>query len=340
MSNKSSGDLQPVQKSQSLQYVGTVPGILVHAGPGVVEHVLEFFIARIENEHTRNAYGRALRQFFGWLEERFGINEGLELIRPLHIAAYRDYLTVDLGRAKSTVKQHLAAVRELFHWLVEKQHLPTNPGISVKGPKLVMLRGKTPILDDEEMMDLLKSMDVSNVVRLRDRAIIATMTYTFGRVSAAAVHLNLGDYFPQGKRWYLRLDEKNGKLGLQPVHHKLEEYLDTYLKAAGIADNLKTEPLFRSARGRSGTLTDRRMHRSDVWKMVQRRVKDAGIITPVCCHSFRAMGITNYLKNGGKREVAQEMAMHNSSQTTRLYDRRDDLVNLEEIERVRFERQG
>jgi integrase len=61
-----------------------------------------------------------------------------------------------------------------------------------------------------------------------------------------------------------------------------------------------------------------------------------GILTKVCPHSFRATGITTYLQNGGKLEVAQHMAGHESSRTTGLYDRRSDDVALDEIERIVF----
>ena len=68
--------------------------------------------------------------------------------------------------------------------------------------------------------------------------------------------------------------------------------------------------------------------------MIRRRAFAAGIKTRIGNHSFRATGITEYLKNGGKLEIAQQMANHESSRTTGLYDRRDDQVSLDEIERI------
>ena len=70
-----------------------------------------------------------------------------------------------------------------------------------------MSKGVTPVLSSEEATALLTGMDVSTVVGLRDRAIIAVMTYTFARVGAV-VALNVEDYFAQKKRWWLRLHEK------------------------------------------------------------------------------------------------------------------------------------
>ena len=65
-----------------------------------------------------------------------------------------------------------------------------------------------------------------------------------------------------------------------------------------------------------------------------RRAADAGIQTKISCHTFRATGITEYLRNGGKLEVAQQMANHESARTTGLYDRRNDQVSLDEVERI------
>ena len=141
------------------------------------------------------------------------------------------------------------------------------------------------------------------------------------------------DYYPQKKRWWLRLREKNGKVNEMPCHHKLETYLDAYIEAAGIAEDRKG-PLFRAAIGRTGKLGEGAMSRVDVWYMVRRRAADAGIETAIGCHTFRATGITDYLTNGGRIEVAQRMAGHSNAKTTGLYDRRNDDISVGEVERI------
>ena len=118
-----------------------------------------------------------------------------------------------------------------------------------------------------------------------------------------------------------------------PCHHKLEEYLDAYIKAAVIANDRK-EPLFRSAIGKTAQLPDRPMLRGDVWSMVRRRASGAGIKTAIGCHTVRATGITDYLTNGGRIEVAQRMAGHSNAKTTGLYDRRNDDISVGEVERI------
>jgi len=91
------------------------------------------------------------------------------------------------------------------------------------------------------------------------------MTYSFARISAA-VGMRVEDYYANGKRWWVRLYEKGGKRHEMPAHHKLEQYLDEHLLAAGICDDDKT-PLFRSTTGRTGVLTERSMHRIDAYQM-------------------------------------------------------------------------
>jgi hypothetical protein len=124
--------------------------------------------------------------------------------------------------------------------------------------------------------------------------------------------MRVEDFFVQGRRGWVRLHEKGGKLHEMPTHHNLDKYLEAYITAAAIGDERK-EPLFRTTRARTGELTDHAMLQSDVWRMIRRRAEAAGIKTEIGCHTFRATGITAYLKNGGKLEIAQQMANHESA---------------------------
>jgi integrase/recombinase XerD len=158
------------------------------------------------------------------------------------------------------------------------------------------------------------------------------MVFSFARISAV-VGMKVEDYYPNGKRWWLRLHEKGGKFHEVPAHHNTEAYLDAYLEAAGIGDAAKT-PLFRSVRGRSQQLTESPLRRNNALDMVKRRAVAAGLPRRVCNHTFRATGITAYLENGGTIEKAQQIAAHESPKTTKLYDRTSDRITLDEIERI------
>jgi integrase len=120
------------------------------------------------------------------------------------------------------------------------------------------------------------------------------MTYAFARIGAV-VSMRVEDYFANGKRWWVRLHEKGGKRHEMPAHHKLEAFLDEYIRTAGIAGEERS-PLFRSGVRRTGTLAATAMHRVDAWRMIQRRAAELGTKVKIGCHTFRATGITTYLE--------------------------------------------
>lgn len=305
-----------------------VPVIIADAGEHATRRFLEFFAATIRNRNTRTAYIHAVGRFFAWCD-RHQLGQ-LADIEPLHVAAYIEALGKDFE--KPTVKQHLAAIRMLFDWLVTGGILAVNPAHAVRGPKHVVKRGKTPVLTADQARALLGSVDTSTLVGLRDRALIGVMTYSFARIGAV-VAMRVEDYFANGKRWWVRLHEKGGKRHEMPAHHKLEAFLDEYIKAAGLGDEARS-PLFRSVAGRTGQLTAAAMNRVDAYRMVQRRAAALGLKVRIGCHTFRATGITAYLEAGGSLENAQLMAAHESPRTTKLYDRTGDEITLDEVERI------
>jgi integrase/recombinase XerD len=202
-----------------------------------------------------------------------------------------------------SVKQHLAAIRMLFDWLVTGHVIETNSGHAFRGPRYTVKKGKTPVLTVEEAHALLESIPITkkpandtkaatqpDLLGLRDRALIAMMVYSFARIGAV-IQMKVGDYFVQGRRRWVRLHEKGGKEHDVPCHHRLDQFLHDYIEAADIE-------------------------------------------TRIGNHTFRATGITTYLKNSGKLEVAQQIANHESPRTTKLYDRRQDEISLDEIERI------
>ena len=304
-----------------------VPAVVADCGDRAAERFFTFFTDTIRNKNTRAAYHRNAMRFFAWAQAR-GL--ALAAIKSYHVSAYVE----ELGASHSapSVKQHLATLRMLFDWLILGHVLEINPAAAVRGPAHVVKKGKTPVLNAEAARQLLDGIGDGDLIRLRDRALIGVCLYSFARIEAA-LGMDVADYYPNGKRWWFRLREKGGKPHDMPAHHTAEAYLDAYLQAAGIAD-ARREPLFRSAAGKSKLLTAHRMTRHAALKMIQRRALEAGVNTPVCCHSFRATGITNYLTNGGTLEKAQRMACHESAKTTKLYDRREDELTLDEVERI------
>lgn len=308
--------------------LGALPEIVRRAGPKASERVLEFFTAEIRNPNTRAAYDKATSRFFTWCQ---GHKLELVTITPFAVATYIEKMQGAFST--STVKQHLAAIRRLFEFLVVGQIVPSNPASSVRGPKQHIKKGQTPGLKPDEARHLLESINVADLSGLRDRALLAVMIYCFARVSAV-VNMDVADVFGQGRRRWVRLHEKGGKRHELPLHHKADEYLNAYLEATGIAD-ARRSPLWRTMTRRRA-LSGRRMSRVDVFRMIKRRVRAIGLDDATNCHTFRATGITAYLLNGGSLERAQAIAAHESPRTTRLYDRTVDEITSEDIDRIKI----
>ncbi len=302
--------------------------IVVDTGEVASLRFLEFFTATIRNPHTRRAYARAVSDFLTWCME-IGVPT-LTTIQPLHVATWIERITQE--RSAPTAKQQLAAVRHLFDWLVIGQVVPVNPAASVRGPSHQVRRGKTPVLAPEEARALLEAIDVSTPAGLRDRALIGLMVYSFARIGAA-LGMKVEDVYVQQRRLWVRLHEKGGKRHEMPCHHNLDAWLHAYLDGCSLAEDPKG-PLFRTIGRGTGKLTRTPLPQANAFAMVRRRAAAAGIATPIGNHSFRATGITAYLKNGGTLEKAAAMANHASTRTTQLYDRRSDEVTLDEVERV------
>lgn len=311
-----------------LPFSEILPAPLIDAGQKAQVSFLEFFTANIQNANTRRAYYKASCEFLTWCYERGVVS--IPMIQPVHVAAWIE----DLGKTLSvpTVKQRLAAIRHLFDWFVVQQVVPVNPTASVRGPKHVVKRGKTPVLEPQETRHLIERIDTTKIVGLRDRALIGLMVYSFARIGAA-LSLKVEDIYTQNRRLWVRLHEKGGKQHEMPCHHNLEAWLDEYLDTANLWDDRKGY-VFRTIDRDIKNLSDRPLPQANAYAMIRRRAKQAGIKTPVGNHTFRATGITAYLKNEGSLEKAAQMANHASTRTTQLYNRRSDEVSLDEVERI------
>ena len=304
------------------------PALVAVSHPRASYRFLEFFTANIRNPHTRRAYARAATEFFNWLETK-GVTQ-LAAIESVHVATYVEQLS--RVRSVPTAKLRLAALRHLFDWMVIGQIMPTNPAAAVRGPAHSVKRGKTPVLDPSEARSLLDSIDVTKPVGLRDRALIGLMVYSFARIGAALA-MKVEDVYVQNRRLWVRLHEKGGKRHEMPCHHNLETYLHAYIDGCMLAGDPKG-PLFRTIGRGTDQLTTTPLPQANAHAMIRRRAAAADIETKIGNHTFRATGITAYLKNGGTLEKAAAMANHASTRTTQLYDRRRDEMSLDDVERV------
>jgi site-specific recombinase XerD len=311
-----------------LVVIDRAPALIAAVGESASYRFFEFFTANIRNPNTRRAYARAAVEFFDWLEAR-GVMQ-ITAVESVHVAAYIEQL--QKARSAPTAKLRLAALRHLFDWLVIGQIMPVNPASAVRGPRHIVRRGKTPVLDPQEARQLIDAIDITTIIGLRDRALIGLMVYSFARIGAA-IGMRVEDVYSQNRRLWLRLHEKGGKQHAMPCHHNLEVYLHEYIDGAGLAQEPKALQ-FQTYSRATGQLTGNPLPQANAYAMIQRRAKSGGITTHVGNHTFRATGVTAYLKNGGTLERAAQMANHASTRTTQLYDRRAEEVTLDEVERI------
>ena len=289
----------------------------------------EFFTAHIRNPNTRLAYLAAVRRFATWCERR-GV--ALDQVEPMVVAAYIEQLSGALVRS-----QRQAAPRRAADALRLARRRP-GPALQSREHRCVARsmssRPARPRCSPPQRPARSSTASTSRRSSgLRDRALLGVLVYSFARVSAA-VSLRVADYYTQGPRSFFRLHEKGGRYNVVPAHHTAQAYVGAYLAAAGIGAD-RRGPLFRPCPpGRNDALLDQPMTRLTALKMIKRRAHQTGLPREICAHSFRGTGITEYLRNGRDLEVAARIAGHESTRTTQLYNRLQEEISLDEIERI------
>lgn len=327
MSNEKPDQSLPALHNRPLPKAATaVPDIVTRAKPAACFAWEEFFEAEIANEHTREAYRRAINRFLAWCDAC-----GLELhtISPAHVGRYVQELPGEIA----TKKQQLAAIRKFFDLCVVRHAIILNPALSVRGEKYQVLEGKTPEITKAQARRLIASIDTRTVVGRRDRAVIATLVYTAARVGAVA-KLKLKHVRQTGNAWSFRFAEKGGKSREIPIRTDLEDEILAYLAAANLSEGPKDAPLFRSALRRTGKLTERPMTAIDICRMIKRRLRGAKLPGHLSPHSFRVATLTDLLESGVELADVQHFAGHADPRTTRLYDRRSRKVVRNLVERI------
>jgi site-specific recombinase XerD len=308
--------IQQAEVTSDLRAPNVVPAIIADLGEDAGWRYVGFFTANIRNPHTRRAYARACSRFFGWCEQR-GLT--LTAIRPRDVATYIERLRNEASAP--SVKQQLAAVRMMFDWLIVGQIVPANPASAVRGPKHFVKTGTTPVLEAEEWRKLLDSIPTVTLRDLRDRALIATLTYSFARVTAA-LRMKVEDLRPRTAAWSIRLHERGGKHHTMPCHHALAEALHAYINAASIAEDRKGW-LFPTSSGHNGdALSDQAMDQSAAWRMIRRRATAAGIRDH--CLPFEWWRARARPGNGRSREPAHDQALRSHARTADTGRGRED----------------
>lgn len=321
-------DLTPITSVPSSSKLSLVPpNFMLRGGTALVSCYAGFFSQTL-NKNTNQAYANGLKLFCDFLTDR-GHDDILD-IEPKHITDFVSQMN-DEDYGVATMRLYLSAVRMFLDRCVVDGIISVNPAKAVKLPRQSARTGKTPVIIPEQVRQILDSIPCITQADYRDRALIGLMMFSFFRVSAA-LSLTLKDYELRGAQRWIIGEEKGSKRHEMPVHPSLEALLDDYIAFVGMTE-LST-PLFQSANARGGKLTGKPFDRTSAWRMVRRRAKAAQVYKDIGNHSFRATGITTYLNAGGSLEDARIMANHSDATTTKLYDRTDDSVKIQEVNRI------
>ena len=194
-----------------------VPTLVAAAGPAAQFAYEEFIYGKLRNPSTRKNYRHCVHRFLQFCETR---QRTLAMVTPRDIGEFLDQLPF----APATKKLYLAALRHFFDTLVSRHAVLLNPAASVRGERLQVVEGKTPEIGVAAARKLLRSIDTSGIVGLRDRAIIGILIYTAVRVGAIA-SLRAGDFYDVGTQFCLRFSEKGGKSREIPCRHDLQLFL-------------------------------------------------------------------------------------------------------------------
>lgn len=299
-----------------------LPALVTAAGAGAIFAAEEFFFGKLRNPHTRRAYQTAVGQFLAWCSR-----QGVELkrISPMMVGLYFDRHP----GSPATKQQHRAALRHFFDQMVVRHVCLLNPVSTVRLERFEVTEGRTPEISVLEVRRLLAAIDLSTVAGLRDRALIAFLVYTAARVGAVA-KLKLGDLYEVAGSGVAHFLEKNGKSREIPLRGDLSGWVQSYRQAAELSG--ENTPLFQTMQG--GEVTGRAMDRVDACRIVKRRMRLAGLPERLSAHSFRVATITNLLNQGVALEDVQRLAGHADPRTTRLYDRRPQVITRQIVDRI------
>lgn len=300
----------------------------VLSDPGVREATRHFLTTKLANSHTRDNYVRTTIDFLRWsYDHRCPVHQ----VTTEVLGHYRDHL---IGVYDTpTVHNKLSGLSRYFKHLVAERVITQNRVAGVERPKLDRCEGTTPLIPSDVARKLRDSIELRTAVDYRDRAIIGCLTYTAARVGAIAA-VRVDQVGADGNQRALTIIEKRGKRRVIPLRHDLELWVSEYMAIARLGSAGGDAPLFRTAVGRTGRLTERGTTRSDIHRMLKRRLRRAGLPSVFSSHSFRAMVTTDLLEQGVPIEDVAFLLGHADVRTTSLYDRRSRRVTRNLVERI------
>lgn len=282
--------------------------------------LIALFLLRFDRPNTRRAYARDLESFFG--TPVVTLEMAREVTFP-HVNTFIETMEAD-GKAASTMRRRVTALRGFFAWLVALGFLPLNPADRQLVRRISSARTQdrvVTVLTKAQTRQLVDSVDFSKETALRDQALLLTLLYCVLRRSEAAgmdfEHIRrVGDY------WILWLPRTKGGTD-QTV--KMPSHVAEVVFELGQVYGYSSGPVWRSF---SRNSYGRRLSGASIYNIVSRHAKRAGIQDAVGAHTLRHTGCTLAIEAGASVQQVQTHARHKNMETTMLYvHQRDKLGN-------------
>ena len=269
---------------------------------------IDSYISSLPSRNSRLAYSRAITRLVRWCEAK-----GLSLCKLERANAVQYFAEHDGSSA--TLRQNKSVICGLFDHFITLHLATYNPFLQVRITPESSVRLKTPALTINELSLLFERIDCSDIMGLRDRALMGLIFYAFARVSCA-LQIRASDLSVKEEGVFLCLPDRKGTRNEYPLHPQAYQYVKEYLSAAAHL-LIPESPIFQSVR--RGTLSGRGMGPTDVLRMFKRRSAEANLPVEVSADRLVATGIAFFLKEGGTLEEAQFLARHTNPNTTSKY---------------------
>ena len=254
---------------------------------------------RAMSQNTVASYCSDVEKFLGFYGGR---------LEDVSVADVEEYLQSRDNLSERSQARLLSSLKSFFDWLVLEKILKGNPCDRVDAPKIG--RYLPNVLSEEEVTDIIESVDLSQWQGVRDKAILEVL-YGCGLRVSEAVGLQISCLFL--KEGFLRVIGKGNKERLVPLGEMAVDALNAYLDVRpDPADAESSDVLFLNRFGR-------RLSRVSMFTMIKTQSLAAGVRKEISPHTFRHSFATHLLEHGADLRIVQEMLGHESITTTEIY---------------------
>jgi integrase/recombinase XerC len=271
--------------------------------------------------HTLRAYDSDLSQYLEFLTKHLSKPASAIDPRSVDSQAVRGFLDElhRRGSSRASVARRVSALRAFGRWLVREGHIDADPAALVGAPKVEQ---KLPThLDIKEVVGMIESVDTSQPLGRRDRAILE-LFYASGLRLSELVALDLQDVNLSGR--IARVTGKGGKERLVPFNNSTVAAIKAYLK-----DRRSEPPSTKASRGKPAAdplflnYQGTRLSTRGVDRIVRRYAREAATRLGVSPHALRHSFATHLLQAGADLRAIQELLGHSRLSTTQRYTHLD-----------------